>query len=57
MVDDDGWIGTESGQAWVSNWLGQFPDVPAEDLYRDMIGGSGRFGAPRTVRVGLNYNF
>ena len=57
MADDDGWIGSESGQAWVSNWLGSFPDVPAEDLYRDLIGGSGRYGAPRTVRVGLDYNF
>ena len=57
MVDDDGWIGSESGQAWVSNWLGSYPDVPAENLYNDLIGGSGRFGAPRTVRLGLNYNF
>lgn len=57
MVDDDGWIGSESGQAWVSNWLGSYPDVPAENLYNDLIGGSGRYGAPRTVRLGLNYNF
>jgi len=57
MVDDDGWIGSESGQAWVSNWLGTYPDVPAENLYNDLIGGSGRYGAPRTVRLGLNYNF
>ena len=57
MADDDGWIGSEDGQAWVSNWLGQYPDVPAEDLYRDLIAGSGRYGAPRTVRVGVNYNF
>jgi len=57
MADDDGWIGSEEGQAWVSNWLGQYPDVPAESLYRDLISGSGRYGSPRTVRVGVNYNF
>ena len=56
-VAEDGWLATESGQAWVANRLAAYPDVDAESLYYDLLGSPGRWGSPRTVRVGLNVSF
>jgi len=56
-VAEDGWLATESGQAWISNRLAANPDVDAESLYYDLLGSPGRYGAPRTIRVGLNVSF
>ena len=45
-VAEDGWLATESGQAWVANRLAAYPDVDAESLYYDLLGTPGRWGAP-----------
>jgi outer membrane receptor protein involved in Fe transport len=56
-VAEDGWLATESGQSWIANRLAANPDVDAESLYYDLLGSPGRYGAPRTIRVGLNVSF
>ena len=56
-VAEDGWVATESGQQWLANRLAQNPDVDAAAMYQDNLAFPARWGAPRTVRVGLNISF
>ncbi len=56
-VAEDGWVATESGQQWLANRLATNPDVDAGALYQDNLAFPGRWGSPRTVRVGLNVSF
>ena len=39
MADDDGWIGSEDGQAWVSNWLDSI-QMYLLKIYIDLIAGA-----------------
>jgi len=56
-VAEDGWVATESGQAWLANRLALNPDVDAAAAYQDILAQPGRWGAPRQVRVGFNLSF
>ena len=56
-VAEDGWVATESGQQWLANRLAINPDVDAAAMYQDNLAFPARWGAPRTVRVGLNISF
>jgi outer membrane receptor protein involved in Fe transport len=56
-VAEDGWVATESGQAWLANRLALNPDVDAAAAYQDILAQPGRWGTPRQVRVGFNLSF
>ena len=56
-VAEDGWVATESGQQRLANRLSVNPDVDAGAFYEDNLAFPGRWGRPRTVRVGLNISF
>jgi outer membrane receptor protein involved in Fe transport len=53
LADDNGWLATPEGQAWVANNGG----APAEELYRAFIDHPYNWGTPRQIRLGLRFDF
>jgi len=53
LADDNGWLSTPEGQAWVRNNGG----APAEAQYRAYINHPYNWGTPRQIRLGLRFDF
>lgn len=56
QAGEDGWLETNEGQVWLKAAEVNYPNVDSAGLYRARLGESARWGVPRSVRFGIQFN-
>ena len=52
----DGWLESAAGQVWQKSQTEIYPTADAVSLYNARLSSPGRWGIPRTVRFGIQFN-